>query len=139
MSKASAKVKGELPGRTKEAEKRGEAWASEAGAKIDSTVRVPLADPKLLLSYLRSPSKTSQITFIAPEPAFAISNSGIHPTYTPQVDKARAEAAKAEGKLEQYSKDAKKATMKEVDAFDRTVEKKASEAKSGISSWFGGK
>lgn len=55
------------------------------------------------------------------------------------MDKARAEAAKAEGKLEQYSKDAKKATMKEVDAFDRTVDKKASEVKSGISSWFGGK
>jgi hypothetical protein len=57
------------------------------------------------------------------------------PLTSSQVDKARAEAAKVEGKLEQYSKDAKK----EVDAFDRTVEKKASEAKSGFSSWFGGK
>jgi len=57
------------------------------------------------------------------------------PLTNSQIDKARAEAAKAEGKLEQYSKDAKK----EVDAFDRAVEKKASEAKSGFSSWFGGK
>jgi hypothetical protein len=29
--------------------------------------------------------------------------------------------------------------MKSVDKFDATVEKKAAEAKSGISSWFGGK
>jgi hypothetical protein len=41
MSKASAKVKGELPGRTNEAQKTGEAWASETGAKIDSAVRNP--------------------------------------------------------------------------------------------------
>ena len=29
--------------------------------------------------------------------------------------------------------------MNKIDAFDKTVEKKASEAKSGFSSWFGGK
>jgi hypothetical protein len=29
--------------------------------------------------------------------------------------------------------------MKGVDKFDATVEKKASEAKSGLSTWFGGK
>jgi hypothetical protein len=45
MSKASAKVKGELPGRTKEAQKASEAWASETGAKIDSAVRRTLATP----------------------------------------------------------------------------------------------
>jgi len=92
MAKASAKIKGELPGRGKEAQKTGEAWASEAGAKIDSA-----------------------------------------------TDKARAELAKAEGKMEAYGKDAKRDTMQKIDAFDKTVEKKASEAKSGISSWFGGK
>lgn len=79
-SKASAKVKGELPGRTKEAQKTGEAWASEAGAKIDSAVRFPHADPKRLLPYRRSTSKTSEITFIAPKPASAVSNSGTCPT-----------------------------------------------------------
>jgi len=51
MSTASAKVKGELPGRAKEAQKTGEAWASEAGAKIDSAVRSPNAYPKRLLSH----------------------------------------------------------------------------------------
>jgi hypothetical protein len=39
MAKASAKVKGEMPGRGTEAKKTGEAWASEAGSKIDSAVR----------------------------------------------------------------------------------------------------
>ena len=88
--------------------------------------------------YLLQP--TAEISLTSLHPTFQLPSITQNPTNTPpQVDKARAEAAKAEGKLEQYSKDAKKATMKEVDAFDRTVEKKASEAKSGISSWFGGK
>lgn len=52
-----------------------------------------------------------------------------------QTDKARAELAKAEGKLDQYRKE----TVKTIDAADRKVEQKAAEAKSGISSWFGGK
>jgi hypothetical protein len=43
--------------------------------------------------------------------------------------------AKAEGKFEEYKKDA----GKKIDAADRKVEQKAAEAKSGISSWFGGK
>ena len=62
--------------------------------------------------------------------------------------KVTREFGKAEGKLEQFSKDAantlekdKNATGKSlsenIDKFDKTVEKKTSEAKSGISSWFG--
>ena len=35
---ASAKIKGELPGSGKEAQKQGEEWASKAGQKLDSTV-----------------------------------------------------------------------------------------------------
>jgi len=85
---ASAKVKSELPGRTKEAQKEGEKWASEAGAKVDSA-----------------------------------------------VDKSRAELAKAEA----YGKDLKADALKKIDQADRKVEQKAAEAKSGISSWFGGK
>jgi hypothetical protein len=56
-----------------------------------------------------------------------------------QADKARAELARAEAKAEQYGKEAKKETMAKIDQFDKTVEKKAAEAKSGLSSWFGGK
>jgi len=92
ISKASAKVKSEIPGRGKEAQKEGEKWASEAGAKLDSA-----------------------------------------------TDKARAELAKAEGKFEQYRKDAGKDAMAKIDAADRKVEEGATKAKSGISSWFGGK
>jgi hypothetical protein len=60
MSKASAKVKGELPGRTNEAQKTGEAWASEAGAKIDSAVR----NPRQFLNQ-RGPLGTPAATFLA--------------------------------------------------------------------------
>ncbi|KAG0652141.1 hypothetical protein D0Z07_1039 [Hyphodiscus hymeniophilus] len=92
LSKASAKVQEQLPGRGTQAKKEGEKWASEAGAKIDSA-----------------------------------------------VEKSRAELAKAEGKFDQYRKDAASTTMKKIDEADRKVEDSAAKAKSGISSWFGGK
>jgi hypothetical protein len=38
LSKASAKVKGEIPGTGKEVEKKADLWATEAGQKIDSAV-----------------------------------------------------------------------------------------------------
>ena len=56
-----------------------------------------------------------------------------------QVGDAKAKLAEASSKAEQYRKDAAKEINKEVDKFDKTVEKKTTEAKSGISSWFGGK
>ncbi|KZF19041.1 hypothetical protein L228DRAFT_264156 [Xylona heveae TC161] len=37
-ARVSAKVRGELPGKEKEAQKQGEEWAQKAGARIDSTV-----------------------------------------------------------------------------------------------------
>ncbi|KAH8782511.1 hypothetical protein BGZ57DRAFT_758666 [Hyaloscypha finlandica] len=88
LSKASAKVKSEIPGHAKEAQKDAEKWATVAGSKVDSA-----------------------------------------------VDKARIEAAK----VEQYGKDAKNDALKKIDAADRKIEAEASKAKSGISSWFGGK
>jgi len=88
VSKASAKVKSEIPGRTNEAEKQTEKWTAEAKAKADSL-----------------------------------------------SDKARAELQKAEA----YGKDAKDSAMKKINEMDRSVEKEAAKAKSGISSWFGGK
>jgi len=99
ISKASAKVKAELPGRGQQAKYEAEKWGSEAGAKLDST-----------------------------------------------TEKARAELAKAEGKLDAYrkdaaasAKDASNSAMKKIDEVDRKVEAEAAKAKSGISSWFGGK
>ncbi|KAF7946403.1 hypothetical protein EAE96_009401 [Botrytis aclada] len=92
LSRASAKVKSEIPGRTTQAQKEAEKWGSEAGAKLDSA-----------------------------------------------TNQARAELSKAEGKFEQYKNDAAQTTMKKIDEVDRKVEAEAAKAKSGISSWFGGK
>ena len=39
VSKASRKMQNELPGREKEAEKKGQAMMSEAGTKFDKAVR----------------------------------------------------------------------------------------------------
>ena len=58
------------------------------------------------------------------------------------------EFGKAEGKVEQFSRDTantlekdkdttRKTLSENIDKFDKTVEKKTSEAKSGLSSWFG--
>ncbi|KAI1421545.1 hypothetical protein F5Y12DRAFT_718325 [Xylaria sp. FL1777] len=90
--KLSAKFKGELPGRGKEAEKDAELLGRQAGAKIDG--------------------------------AFS---------------KTEAELAKAKAEAQAYTKDAKDAALKKIDEFDKKVETEASKAKSGISSWFGGK
>jgi hypothetical protein len=63
-----------------------------------------------------------------------------------QTEKARAETAKGEAYAKDLKADALKkvdefdrATLKKVDQFDRKVEEGASKAKSGLSSWFGGK
>ncbi|KAJ6789641.1 hypothetical protein PWT90_08273 [Aphanocladium album] len=53
-----------------------------------------------------------------------------------QADK---QASQARHNAEAYVKDAKAEALKAVDKFDKTVEDGASKAKSGISSWFGGK
>ncbi|KAK4965196.1 hypothetical protein LTR66_012190 [Elasticomyces elasticus] len=59
---------------------------------------------------------------------------------TSKVD-AKLEAYRntAEKNIDQYSKEAKKDFNQAVDKFDKTVEEKAAQAKSGLSSWFGGK
>ncbi|KAI0907431.1 hypothetical protein F4824DRAFT_482727 [Ustulina deusta] len=53
--------------------------------------------------------------------------------------KTEAELSKAKSEAQAYTKDAKDATLKKIDEFDNKVENEASKAKSGISSWFGGK
>lgn len=42
VSRASSKIKGELPGRGTEVKKDAEKWGAEAGAKFDSAVRIAL-------------------------------------------------------------------------------------------------
>ncbi|TDZ26614.1 hypothetical protein C8034_v003286 [Colletotrichum sidae] len=60
-----------------------------------------------------------------------------------KVDSAVAEADKqlsvTKSNVEAYAKDAKAEALKKVDQFDKKVEDGAAKAKSGISSWFGGK
>jgi cell division protein FtsB len=58
---------------------------------------------------------------------------------TNQLNKTEAELKKAKADAEAYTKETKAATMKKIDEFDKKVETEASKAKSGISSWFGGK
>ncbi|KAI0406551.1 hypothetical protein F4802DRAFT_558222 [Xylaria palmicola] len=90
--KLSAKVRGELPGRGKDAEKDAELLGRKAGANVDSALH-----------------------------------------------KTEAELSKAKAEAQAYTKDARDATMKKIDEFDKKVENEAAKAKSGISSWFGGK
>ncbi|KAI1260898.1 hypothetical protein F5Y18DRAFT_431684 [Xylariaceae sp. FL1019] len=55
------------------------------------------------------------------------------------IGKTQAELAKARAEAETYGKEAKDAALKKIDAFDKKVETEAAKAKSGVSSWFGGK
>jgi len=52
---------------------------------------------------------------------------------------AKSKLADAEAKARELSQKAGKDLNGAVDKFDKTVEEKAAKAKSGISSWFGGK
>ena len=56
-----------------------------------------------------------------------------------QLAKTQAELQKGKEGAAAYAKDAKAATIQEIDKFDKKVEEKTSQAKSGISTWFGGK
>ncbi|KAI1806773.1 hypothetical protein F4811DRAFT_101271 [Daldinia bambusicola] len=55
------------------------------------------------------------------------------------INKTEAELKKAANEAEAYAKEAKAAALKKVNEFDKKVETEASKAKSGVSSWFGGK
>ncbi|KAJ9654327.1 hypothetical protein H2198_006625 [Neophaeococcomyces mojaviensis] len=113
--KASAKLKSEVPGREKEAEKKGELLAAQAGAKIDQVG-----------------AKIDQTV------------SGM--TRRKGVDVDGSQSYEAQRKLEEAKKEASEFSQKAaneankaIDKFDKSVTDGASKAKSGFSSWFGGK
>ncbi|KAK6851105.1 calcofluor white hypersensitive protein [Apiospora arundinis] len=54
------------------------------------------------------------------------------------ASKTQADLSKVKAEAENLGKDLKQDALKKVDQFDRKVETKTAEAKSGISSWFGG-
>ncbi|PFH56885.1 hypothetical protein XA68_15824 [Ophiocordyceps unilateralis] len=60
-----------------------------------------------------------------------------------KIEKTLSEADKQASKLksntEAYAKDARAEAVKAVDKFDQKVEEGATKAKTGVSSWFGGK
>jgi hypothetical protein len=56
-----------------------------------------------------------------------------------QVADGKAAFRDAEGKATEYKNKTGTELNKAIDKFDKTVEDKAAQAKSGISSWFGGK
>ncbi|KAL6721353.1 hypothetical protein ACLMJK_000456 [Lecanora helva] len=94
------------------AKKEGEEWAQIAGAKIDSTVndarnKINQADKTITKKAGEAESK---------------------------FDKFKNDSA---AQLEKGTNDTRKDINQAVDKFDKTVERKTSEAKSGISSWFG--
>ena len=123
-----------MPGSGKEAERRTEAYASQAGKKFDNAVSVPLFPPFFLLPFHPK----------IPCPSLSITD---HHRAT-QVDASRQKASDAERRAEELSKDSKakfekyrketgQSVSEAIDKFDKTVEQKASEAKKGVSSWFG--
>lgn len=58
----------------------------------------------------------------------------------PKQDERAAKFAKEEAdKLNKTRHNVAKDVNAKIDTFDKTVEQKAAEAKSGVSSWFGGK
>lgn len=54
-----------------------------------------------------------------------------------QVSQADKTYSSTKSQAEALAKDTKAEALKKIDQFDRTVEQKAAEAKSGVSSWFG--
>ena len=126
MASAKASLKGErISGQ--EAKKAGEEWAQRAGSKIDSTVKHPLPFPFASLN-LGLPFQIND------------ARAKMH-----EADRSiAAKASQAESKLDQLKYDSaaqydktKQEAKQSIDKFDKTVEKKTAEAKSGISSWFG--
>ncbi|KAL8641193.1 MAG: hypothetical protein Q9228_001974 [Teloschistes exilis] len=111
MSAAGARLQGKDLS-AKEAQKKGEVWAKEAGATLDRTV-----------DNVRGEIKQAD----------SIVTSKMHEAGS-KVDQLKDEGTK-------HLKDAYKDTSKELqqtaDNFDKTVTKKTAEAKSGISSWLG--
>lgn len=124
VNKASAKVKGELPGRVKEAEKEGEKYGAQAGAKFDSAVSKICILPAII-------------------PTIVLPRSEDMPGYSDaseqQVNTANKEFSKAKADAEAYAKGVKADARKKIDEIDRKVEDGAAKTKSGISSWWGGK
>lgn len=121
-ARLSSKVRGELPGKEKEAKTEAKVYAEQAGQKIDRAVSITW-----LLHFA--------FDYITDERVFQIDDAK---ATTNKVDaKLEGYRANAEKKLDEYRKEAGKDLTSAVDKFDKTVEQKAAQSKSWIGSWFG--
>lgn len=115
-----------MPGSNKEAQKQGEEWAQRAGSKLDSAVR-RLKSNRLLLC----------INVIQVADAKAKGKE-----YDNKIGQLGSDAQSKLGQLKSEAGDkldeVRKDATKTIDDLDKKVERKASEAKGGIYSWFGG-
>ncbi|MCJ1485693.1 hypothetical protein MMC06_005868 [Schaereria dolodes] len=100
----------------KETKKQGEVLLKEAGSKLDSTVNSIRSDLR---------SDTAKFDQKVGETVTAAENKAV------ELEK---EAAKRFNNIKEATR---KDLSQTVDSFDKTVERKAAEAKSGLSSWFG--
>ena len=112
----AAKIKGEVPQRTTDAESQGRKVGQEAGAKVDHAVSFPSFSPSSTPKQYR-----------------------INADRVPQVDTVNRDISKAKSETEAYAKAAKADTLKKIDEFDRKVEDGAAKSKGYLSSWFGSK
>lgn len=128
---AKASLKGQSVS-SAEAKKQGEEWAQIAGSKIDRTV--------CLLSF-SSLYGWSQLTTSVQVDDVRSKVHDADKTISSKVSEAEAKFEKLKNdtasQFDKTKNDTKKEFNQSVDTFDKTVERKTSEAKSGISSWFG--
>ncbi|TQN64366.1 hypothetical protein CSHISOI_11055 [Colletotrichum shisoi] len=107
--------------------------AKAAEAKFESDVHKASAEVKSHLPGGRTPDAQNKGAQVGAK----LDEAGA------KLDSAVAEADKkfsaTKSNVEAYAKDAQAEALKKVDAFDKKVENEAAKAKSGISSWFGGK
>lgn len=87
---------------------------------------------------ISSPSATPMSTYNQ-SPGNPIKSKFLTDAIVPQLAKTQAELQKGKAEAAAYAKDARAATIKEIDKFDKKVGEKTAQAKSGVSSWFGGK
>lgn len=118
-----------MPGTKGQAQKSGETVAQEVGSRIDSTVsgletgiRISLTG-YLEVDELRAKTHEADARIAATMSEAEAKLSNLKAVGSAKIDEARKETAK---------------DLKEsIDSFDKTVIRKTTEAKTGISSWFG--
>lgn len=109
-----------MPGREHQATKKAEEVATKTGATVDREVR----SIRIVLGAGPTDACISQVDYARNK-------------FTEAEKNAEKLAAEGRQKFDQVRKEAGKELHETVASFDKTVERKTAEAKSGLSSWFG--